>query len=385
MIADFARGEVDLYKGGVMQANYRLVSALAKRDDLDLHVLTSSRSVVNLETRKFGNATIVDFPPGNAGFDTLLLYYGLRKSLNKLLAQLKPDLVHAQGVAGYIFAALRTKLPCIVTVHGVFRNELPVLKSRMSFKDRVAALIIKQLESYNFSRTQNLIAITSEIETLVKTRSPNVRVFRIDNAIDDGFLALADQSSKPVILFVGWVAYRKGVHLLLEALRRLIHAVPGVEVRIAGLEDMDPDYGPLLRAEYADLIRAGHISFVGAISQAQLYEELSKCSLLCLPSLADSAPMVIAEAMAAGKPVVASRVGGIPGMVEDGMTGKLFERGDVSALTACLGELLLDIERLKVMGKQARQVAQRRYCSKGVAEKTVAAYRTVLGVGPLRS
>jgi glycosyltransferase involved in cell wall biosynthesis len=143
---------------------------------------------------------------------------------------------------------------------------------------------------------------------------------------------------------------------------------------------MDPDYGPSLRKKHSKLVQSGHISFMGAITKRQLYEEISRCSLLCLPSLAESKPMVIAEAMAAGKPVVASNVGGIPEMVEDGSTGELCEPGNETALSQLLIELLADPKKCQSMGIRARQKAQSEYHPLTIAAKTYKAYCTLLGM-----
>jgi len=131
--------------------------------------------------------------------------------------------------------------------------------------------------------------------------------------------------------------------------------------------------------EHQSLITSGSVQFVGSISQDRLYEEMSRCSILCLPSLAESAPMVIAQAMAAGKPVVATRVGGVPDMVEDGVTGLLCDPGNSEQLADGLVALLKDPELRRRMGQQAHQLAEKRYRANRVAQATLEAYRSVLG------
>jgi len=88
--------------------------------------------------------------------------------------------------------------------------------------------------------------------------------------------------------------------------------------------------------------------------------------------------MVIAEAMAAGVPVVATRVGGIPEMVKHGETGLLYEAGNVRELTYCLSRLLLEPLLRNQLGHQARKVAQTTNSPAQVAAATVAAYRQLL-------
>ena len=376
MLADLPYRREDYYRGGVLQANYRLVKALARVEELRLTVLSPCHHITRTETHRDKNASIIFWP--RPRHDALQLFRGLRRALSTLLSDSQPDLVHASHTPSYIFAALHGRLPSIVTVHGVFRNELPLVKNRSSITERLRTLALCRLEDHNFSQIRNLIAITSEIERLVKACSPSVRVFRIDNTIDDEFFTLPDEQLHPIILFVGWISYRKGIHLLLQAFEALSLDIPGIQLRIVGLEEADPNYGISLRKSYADLVAARSVSFLGGISQEELYREVSRCSLLCLPSLAESAPMVIAQAMAAGKPVVASQVGGIPEMVEHNITGLLFEPGNVSELRDCLTQMLSDKMGRICMGRKAKEVASARYAPDAVARKTVDAYYEVL-------
>jgi glycosyltransferase involved in cell wall biosynthesis len=88
--------------------------------------------------------------------------------------------------------------------------------------------------------------------------------------------------------------------------------------------------------------------------------------------------MTIAQAMAAGRPVVASNVGGIPAMVADGQSGFLSDVGDVGKLAADMLRLLGDRELAQRMGENGRARAASRYGSESVAEATLAAYRATL-------
>lgn len=88
--------------------------------------------------------------------------------------------------------------------------------------------------------------------------------------------------------------------------------------------------------------------------------------------------MVIAEAMAAGVPVVASRVGGIPWMVEDGKTGYLFDPHRLDEMVDRLERLLMDGNWCRQMGQNARQVAEGRFRAEVVAQKTLKVYETAL-------
>ena len=114
-----------------------------------------------------------------------------------------------------------------------------------------------------------------------------------------------------------------------------------------------------MRRQVADLQLDGHVVFTGA--RSDIADLMAMSNLFVLPTLDDVLPTVVAEAMAAGLPVVASDVGGLPEMVVDGVTGLLVPPADEEALAdACL-ELLTDRRKAHEMGLAGRDAAKERF------------------------
>ena len=143
--------------------------------------------------------------------------------------------------------------------------------------------------------------------------------------------ALGIAPDAPVIGTVGRLAEVKQQGVLIRAFARIIPAFPTARLVLVG-------DGPL-RAELEGLARSlglgGAVLFAGYQPNPERY--LAAMDVFVLPSRAEAMPLVIPEAWAAGRPVVASRVGGIPELIEDGKTGLLVEPGDVDGLAARLG------------------------------------------------
>lgn len=97
-----------------------------------------------------------------------------------------------------------------------------------------------------------------------------------------------------------------------------------------------------------------------------------------LPSRQENAPIVIAEAMAAGVPVVATRVGGIPEMVVENKTGFLYSSGDIKHLVTCLEKLLNFPSLVNNFGERAKDLARMRYHPDIVARQTIEVYNSIL-------
>jgi glycosyltransferase involved in cell wall biosynthesis len=138
---------------------------------------------------------------------------------------------------------------------------------------------------------------------------------------------------RPLILFVGRLTREKGVDLLLEALARM-------ENQSARLELVGADPGQLdLRGMIARLGLSDRVSIAGELELAELPARYAACSLLALPSRSEGLPCVVAEALLSGRPVVASDVGGVSEVVDDGV-GRLVPSEDVARLSAALDDVL---------------------------------------------
>lgn len=151
------------------------------------------------------------------------------------------------------------------------------------------------------------------------------------------------------ILFVGRLADVKGVPLLLEAFSRLRANHPKAALTIVGDGELRDELQANARAKNLTNVR-----FTGAIGQSEVAEELARSAIFVLPSYAEGVPVVLMEAMAAGRPVVTSRITGIPELVEDGASGFLTEPGDIDALTQAIETLLSDPDMGAALGQVGR-------------------------------
>ncbi|MCL3881774.1 glycosyltransferase [Marivita sp. GX14005] len=152
------------------------------------------------------------------------------------------------------------------------------------------------------------------------------------------------------ILFVGRLAPVKGLPILLEAVARLADSYPDLQLDIIG-------DGPDRVALEAEVARRGldeRIAFLGYRSQSEVAEALAAADIFALPSFAEGVPVVLMEAMAAGLPVLATRIAGIPELVEDGVSGRLVAPGDENAFVDALKDLLGNAERRAAYGTAGR-------------------------------
>ncbi len=158
------------------------------------------------------------------------------------------------------------------------------------------------------------------------------------------------------VVFVGRLGPEKGVNLLIDAWKLWGDTAPLLELIGDGPERMK------LEASARQPGLSQKLRFHGYLSFEKTQEKMARASLLVLPSLCyEGFPMVIREAFALGVPVVASRLGSLPYLVEDGQNGVLFEPGNTKDLLGVLQKLWRQPEKLSAMGRKARADFEEKY------------------------
>jgi glycosyltransferase involved in cell wall biosynthesis len=172
----------------------------------------------------------------------------------------------------------------------------------------------------------------------------------------------AETNARLVVGFLGRLQIEdKGLDLLLLALARQT-GPPAASLEIAG---GPPETIRILKARAAELGLEERVQFLGEVDDP--VAALARWDLLVLPSRREGFGLVLVEAMAAGRPVVAARAGGIPEVVEDGVTGLLVPVDDVPALAAALDRMASDPGERVRLGRQGRQVALKKFSAAGTA------------------
>ncbi|MBZ0286040.1 MAG: glycosyltransferase family 4 protein, partial [Anaerolineae bacterium] len=159
------------------------------------------------------------------------------------------------------------------------------------------------------------------------------------------------------LIYVGVLIPRKGVHYLLKAFTPLAEVYLDAHLWIVGSAD-NPVYAESLKQQVAESGLNDRVTFTGKMAQAELAQLFGRCRALVLPSSSEGLPRVIIEAMLMALPVVATRVSGIPDVIQEGVNGYLVPPDDVPALANALRAVLEnpDVDRMGQNGQDfARQ------------------------------
>ena len=152
------------------------------------------------------------------------------------------------------------------------------------------------------------------------------------------------------LLTVGRMASVKGMPVLLDAIKQLQATHPDIKLTVVGDGPERKDF----ERRAGELGIADRVDFVGYQSQSQVRERLSETDVFVLPSFAEGVPVVLMEAMAAGVPVVTTRIAGVAELVDDGTSGRLVPPGDKNSLADAINDLLNDPEKRNAFGQAGR-------------------------------
>ena len=187
-------------------------------------------------------------------------------------------------------------------------------------------------------------------------------------SVDESFTqeAAVPATASRKVVCVGRLCEQKGQLLLLAAAREMVERGHDIELVLAGDGEMRPELERLVDA-YGLRSRVRITGWIGA---AEVRSLLLEARALILPSFAEGLPVVIMEAMALGRPVISTRIAGIPELVREGREGWLVSAGDCQALVEAWTELLqAEPARLQAMGESARQRVARRHSPSEAARK----------------
>jgi glycosyltransferase involved in cell wall biosynthesis len=181
--------------------------------------------------------------------------------------------------------------------------------------------------------------------------------------------------SRPVLVTVGRLEHRKGVDVLLGAMPRVWQSFPDTQVRLIGRES-EFSCNDLMEMVSED--KREQIIFPGFIERDQLITEYQQATLYLAPTQYETFGYTVLEAMACGRPVISTRVGAIPELVDDGETGLLVPWNDPTALGEAIVKLLADQELATQMGSSGRAKASQHFSLGAIVERNLDSYQQAL-------
>lgn len=292
------------------------------------------------------------------------------RALRQLVRERRPAVVHAHLYASAAAAVVATRglaVPVVLTEH----TEAP-------WRGRRARAVSRWV----YRRADHVVAVSSAIrDTLLHSyRLPDGRVDMLLPATAAPLPApgRAGRGPAAVVGMVGRLVPEKGVDVFLRAASLVTSAVPAARFVVVG----DGPLRSALEERAASLGLGAVVTFTGFRADAPVL--MAGLDVLVVPSRSDGSPLVVCEAMAAGIPVVASRVGGLPDLVAHGDSGLLVEPDDPEGLARTLVRLLRDPAAAQALGRRGRQLAGARSHAR-LVDRMTEVYSAVAQRAPVRA
>ena len=342
-------------RGGIDRLNDAIFETIEARSQLHIHL-------DRLVTRGKGSLFEAQF---------VFAYALLRLALMRLRGQVDALHIHLsdrgssyrKAVVGRVAEYLR--IPYVVHLHGAIFEEF------WSAAPPIVARAINRL----FEQSERIVVLGQHWADVVCGQLPQVApkttiLPNVTRTRQRGHVP--DKDGRIRITFLGELGARKGTPQLIDALSLLANH-PEWTATIAGNGSVDES-----RIRLRSLAIDGRVSIPGWLDSTATDELLCQTDILVLPSFAEGLPMVILEAFAHAIPVVATPVGAIPEVIEDGRNGLLVPVGNVSALAAALERLIGDPELRRTLGQAAKRDHTQRYDIDSYVDQLAAIWRQSL-------
>jgi glycosyltransferase involved in cell wall biosynthesis len=299
---------------------------------------------------------------------------GALRVISQRIRLIAPDVLHGHGAKGAALARLAPSAPNAIRVYTPHGGSL--VYSPGSFR----GAFYRKLEWLLRWRTDLFLFESAYVADLFRAEigRPRAMVRIVRNGVGDSeFAPVAVRGDATDIVCVGELRPVKGIDVLIEALAMLNRSGRRVSATIAG----EGPQGPELVAQAQRLGVGGQIRFVG---YQPAREAFAMGRMLALPSRAESLPYVVLEAAAAGVPIIATRVGGIPEIFGP-QAEHLIARDDVGALVGAIGAAIDGPGQLNRAAQLVKSRVHRVFSSTTMVDGGIAAYREALAMRKLRA
>ncbi len=316
------------------------------------------------------------------GMATYTQHLSIDRCLDAIMEEFDPHLIHAHAAtpAGYTGLMLKKRygLPLVVSLRGSDVHSYP--KGR-----GVTRLLTKRV----IRGADRVVSVSCALgDEAGSIASPRHEIRVIHNGVDAGLFApnirerarmrgiLGIEDDERAVIYVGDMVEEKGVPELLAAFEALRGRYRRLHLILVGNQTGCREMIVRLAAGEAGAV----LHVVGAKDRSEVPAFLGAADIFVFPSRAEGLPNAVLEAMAAGLPVVAARVGGIPEAVEEGKSGLLVAERDVGGLMSAIETLICGGERARRMGEYGRSIILRKFTWQKNAEETMRVYADALDV-----
>lgn len=339
--------------------------------------------------------------------------FSLEPRFGQILSDFRPDLVHIFGTEfphAYACAKVWNRPEkTLVGIQGLcgacaqeYMADLPerVRKSR-TLRDILKKDSLRRQQEKFYARAkteEKLLRLTGHVtgrtmfdKTITSRINPDAAYHFMNETMRESFYAgdWKIENCQKFEIFVSQADYPlKGFHYLLQAMKEILQNFPQAQITVAGNSVLGvdgiasrlkiPAYGKYLRKLMKEDRLEGKIRVMGRLSEEEMKQRYLSCHVFVCPSSVENSPNSVAEAQLLGVPVVASRAGGIPSVVEEGTGGLLFEKGNVHDLAQAVIRIFSSDGYARKLSRTEKELAVSKYDGEKNYRRLLEIYEEIL-------
>ena len=291
--------------------------------------------------------------------------------IKKILNKTDFDVFNAHSV-DFGYYGLNNLDRLLYTMHGITWEE----EKFLSWKKQIGwnLFYVKRINKI-LKKIKYFVSINPYSKKLIENKT-KAQIFDICNPIPNHYFKVKNKNLENRIFYLGVISNRKNLFGLIKSLKFVKQEIQHFKLIIAG-KISDKNYFNILKEFIHKYDLDENVEILGPISEEKKLEEYSKMSFLVLPSLQETAPMVISEAFASGKPVIASNICGIPYMLNKEKNGILINPNNEKNIAEAIIYLFNNQSEIRKKGMSAESYAKKNYSLNIVTKKYKAAYEEI--------
>jgi glycosyltransferase involved in cell wall biosynthesis len=367
-------------KGGVESVVLNLLQGFSGYKEISVLVLSFNSSIEQIVTRQLYENVIIKYIPfGRIKSSKFEYLFHAKRIVNNLAEDFQADLIHIQGNGSILLLFNENFIKkTIVTQHGILKEEIKYLKNLRAKTNHLLNILI---ESYYIKKIENWIFISKYNKSIAVHRKFKFgNIAHIFNPVASIYFSqgLLNNQKANSLYYVGSITRRKGLLDLIEAINQMNERGFVFNLKVFG-GFIDKNYKKIIFDYIKRNKLDSQIEFFGWRKAEEIIELTADIPVFVLPSYQETLPVVVAEAMAMGKIVVATNIAGIPEMIVDGINGFLYDKGDKYQLANILCNLSnSDKTYINNISNKAKEYAISKFSLNSVADQTINFYKEVL-------
>lgn len=369
----------ETYKGGIQTHTYELCKHLVSKGH-NVNILMSGTIFNNnkFATNKDGiNLIKIPYIPGR--YIPVLrlfldeLFFNISAFLWLVRNNKNYNLIHLQGRSGFFYSLFPQKTPHITTYHGLVSKENKSINSdNLTLQYKLFYYISKFIEKVTLKKSKNLIVVSESLkEDIIEISDNNKQFTLIPNGVNIPEIFENIHPKMNLITFVGRVEKTKGVKDLIDAIENIDE---NIKCAIIG----DGEY----KKEISEYVNSNNklkdkVWFLGSLASEEVSKWIHVSKVVVLPSYYETQGIVLLEANAHKKPVIASNINGINEIIQDGVNGLLFEKGNSVDLTSKIKQILNDTELANKLGEKGYEIVKKEFAWENIVVETEKVYNKI--------